>query len=75
MTAMTALRRDPGTGRFVPSRVVAGGLVWHADEDDTEFGAWVGWQLAVEHGTSTTRRVDFTKSSTATSAETEATTR
>lgn len=56
--------RDRSTGRFTrpdtvpatplskcPSRVVAGGLVWRAEEDaGPSFGASIGFELAVRLG-------------------------
>lgn len=34
----------------VPERIEAGGRVWDASVDDQPFGAWLGWQVAVELG-------------------------
>lgn len=55
--------RDRATGRFTrsqaspsqaaearPSRVVAGGLVWRAEEDDQPYAAVIGWEIAVRLG-------------------------
>jgi hypothetical protein len=45
---------DPGV-KFAdilvrPDTIVAGGLTWTADRDDTAYGPVIGWALAVEQG-------------------------
>lgn len=51
MTA-TSRRRTPVdlTKPTRPTKVVAGGLIWTADEDDTDTGARIGFELAIKHG-------------------------